>query len=303
MNKTRKVKKTKLYLKYLKKQRGGKIPNLTTFQTVCSPESAHANLIALKSIKSPEESDDFIQVVLSKMKSSDQPLIVKIQEPGKFLTNELKIQKLLKDQNNVIQYICDFPCLFNKMKWNSKIEKPTSFCDDSGESMHIIVMEYINNDLANLFETIDLPEEVFKSIIKQVGFSLLEIHLNHNIAHNDLNRGNLLVNIGTPKDITYIIDDFSTTINTFGYEFILIDFQRGNIISVDSSNNNNLISFNNSSSSSNILFQLALDEISLAFELVSKWIKTNERKIFLRSLVESIMNCKSLPELISIINL
>jgi hypothetical protein len=300
MNKTRKLKRNKLYLKYLKKQKGGRIPNLTSFQTVCSAERAHASLIGLKSIKSPDESDDFIQVVLSKMKENNIPLIVKIQEPGKFLTNELNVQKILKEQNNVIRYICDFPCLFNKLIWNSKIEKPTTFCDESGDSMHIIVMEYINNDLANLFETKDLSDDIFKSIIKQVGFSLLEIHMNHHISHNDMNRGNLLIDIDKPKELTYIIGEISKTINTLGYEFILIDFQRANIISIDSSNNNDMNIMNDSSI--NILFQLTNDEISLAFELMSKWIKNGKQKEILKSLVQSVIESETITDLIHVID-
>lgn len=296
---TRKIKRNKVYLQYLKKQKGGRIPNLTSFQTVCSPEKAHASLIGLKSIKSPYESDDFIQVVLSKTKESESPLIVKIQEPGKFLTNELNVQKILKDQNNVIKYICDFPCLFNKVVWNNKIEKPTTFCDESGELMHVIVMEYINNDLAKLFETTEIPNNIFKSIVKQVGFSILEIHLNHFISHNDMNRGNLLIDIDSPKELTYKIGDFTKTINTFGYEFILIDFQRANILSIDSSNNS---SNNNMFGESNILFQLANDEISLAFELMSKWIKNIEQKNILKLLVNSVIKTTNISELINIID-
>jgi hypothetical protein len=53
---------------------------------------------------------------------------------------------------------------------------------------------------------------------------------------------------------------------------------------------------------SNILFQLANDEISLAFELISKWIKNIEQKNILKLLVNSVIKTTNISELINIID-
>ena len=273
-----KNKQKHIYLKYLPKQKGGRIENLTTFKKVCNSKEASTQLVGIKSLKDPLESDSFIHVVLSKYKNED--LIVKIQEPGKMLTTELKIQKELANQTNVVHYICDFPCLFNST-WKNPIEKPKTFCDTEGTEYHMIIMEYINNDLADFLEK-DHTQDNLISIVKQVGFSLLEIHMNHKIHHGDINRGNLLVDFSIPKEIEYKVGKYSKKVNTLGYEFVLIDFQRGNIIKTEEEDT---------------LFQLAIDEISLAYELMSKW----SGKKILESLMNRIMICKSVEEVFSIL--
>ena len=282
---TRKVRRN-IYLRYLPKMRGsGRIPDLTTFKIVCNPKDANARLLGIRSFKSLADSDDFVHVALAQMGKKE--LTIKLQSPGRLLKRELEITKLLKGQNNIIIHICDFQCLFNDIIWMKPLTKPSSLCEEVGTPYHMIVMEYINNDLSEFLELNSYSDEMFRSIIKQIGLSLMEIHINHKISHGDINRGNILLEIGKPKDIIYRIGDLTETVNTYGNEIIWIDFQRGTIFKVEND--------------SDILFESANDEISMTYELMSKWILNKEYKEDLLKLMNDIMNAVSIKEMFTVI--
>lgn len=281
--KRKKMKNAPIYLKYLHKQKGGRIANLTTFKSVCNPETASVQLIGLRSLKTPEESDDFVHVIKSAIDKS--PIVVKVQEPGRMLKMELDIQKRLRNCNNVVNYICDFECLFDNFIWSKPLQTPRTFCDKKGSALHLIVMEYINNDLANYMESESISKEVLCSLVKQAGYALLDFHINCNVSHNDINRGNVLLDVGIPKTLSYTINEYTATVDTMGVEIVFIDFQRGNI---------------HEGADEPLAVQLANDELSLVYELMSKW--THEYKAPLQRLMYDIMETKSLKQLFSIIN-
>lgn len=277
----RKTKGIDILLQQLSKTKGGRIPNLNTFKIACTEEDAHAKLIGFKSLKSPEETDDFVHVVL-KMETRPTTLVAKLQEPGRLLSMELNIQKKLQYQSNIVHYICDFSCIFDSIIWKTPLRAPERFCVEKGTLYHMILMEYIPWDLANFLETQHYDETILQSLVQQVGLSLLEIHINHGISHNDIHRGNVLLDIDTPKDIVYTIGDFTKKVPTHGHEVVWIDFQRGNILEdVDTGT----------------MCQLASDEVSLAFELMSKWVKP-EYKDDLQKRMRNVMLSKNIPELL-----
>jgi hypothetical protein len=128
---------------------------------------------------------------------------------------------------------------------------------------------------------------MLRSIIKQVGLSLMEIHINNKLSHGDVNRGNILLDVGIPKDIVYRIGNLTETINTFGNEVIWLDFQRGSIFNVEDDNN--------------ILYESARDEISMTYELISKWVQGKDNKEQLVKLMNDIMGTTSIKEMFNVI--
>lgn len=258
---------------------------MSTFKIVCNPDDANATLVALRSLKTPEESDDFVHVALAQL--GEKELIIKLQTPGPLLKRELEISEILKGKNNIVTHICDFPCLFNDIIWMSALKKPASLCEETGTPYHMIIMEYINNDLATFLEQKVYSHEMFLSIIQQVGLSLMEIHMNTKVSQGDINRGNMLLEIGTPKDIIYTIGDRKITVNTYGNEVVWIDFQRGSLF--------------NKYKNKNILFQSAKDDISVAYELMSKWVKNTLHKEELVKRMNETMDAESVDELFQII--
>jgi serine/threonine protein kinase len=264
------------------KKGGSRNENLTTFKTVCSPKEAHAKLLGVESIKSADEADKFIHVVKSII--SNKNAIVKIQEDGRMLRMELDIQKRLGNHPNIVRYICDFACKFNPIIWTKPLLKPRTFCDDKGIDLHMIIMEYINDSLDTFLESKYVTNTVFASIVKQVGFALLDIHLNYGICHNDLNRGNILLEIGEPKQIVYSFGKYKKAINTFGHLVVFIDFQRSNLVE----------------DSEEYVYKIvqASDEISLAYELMKKWSVSPIYKSVLHSLMLDIMDSKTLDSIV-----
>lgn len=282
---TRKVKRS-VYLRYMPKMRGsGRIPHMNTFKLVCNPKDAHAKLLGVHSFKTQADSDDFVHVALAQL--GEKELIVKLQSPGMLLNRELEITKRLRGQNNIITHTCDFKCLFNDIIWMNPLTKPASLCEEAGTSYHMIIMEFINNDLSKFLELDAYSDEMLRSIIKQVGLSLMEIHINNKLSHGDVNRGNILLDVGISKDIVYRIGNLTETINTFGNEVIWLDFQRGSIFNVEDDND--------------ILYESARDEISMTYELISKWIQDKDDKEQLVKLMNDIMGTTSIKEMFNVI--
>jgi serine/threonine protein kinase len=284
--KTRKQNKPIIYLQYLKKNGGGRIENLITLKPVCSPEEAHAKLIATHSLKTPYEADDFVHVLKSKI--MDKEVIVKVQEAGRMLNMELSIQRKINNLPNIVKYVCDFSCKFDQLIWTKPISKPRTFCDTEGKSLHIIVMEYINNSLDTFLESETYTDKIVISIVKQLGFTLLDLHVNYGISHNDLNRGNILLHVGNPEIITYTIDGFTRNVDTLGYLVVLIDFQRSSFVDTINEYEFRVIQ--------------AADEISLAYELLKKWIERTEKKEKLHTLMQQIMYASCVKEIVTFID-
>jgi serine/threonine protein kinase len=286
--KTRKKQKIGLHLALCAKKGGSRNELLTTFKSVCSPKEAHAKLLGTTSLKSPDEADEFVHVVKSLVESN--PVIVKVQEYGRMLIMELAIQKRLATHPNVVHYVCDFECKFNPIIWTKPLEKPHTFCDAEGTKYHLIIMEYINHSLHSFLEgSSDITVPILTSLVKQMGFTLLDIHLNYGISHNDLNRGNILLHIDEPETITYTFEDICKSVDTFGHRVVLIDFQRSSLVDdVDDEYDYKIVQ--------------AADEISLAYELMKKWSTSPAYKSALHMLMMNIMNMRSLYEIIDAID-
>lgn len=334
MKKTRK-KKThiRLNLTYLPKRGGSRHEGLATFKTICNSKEGQAQLLIKKSIKTPEENTDFVHVLESTYNNTT--LIVKVLEPSNQVYKELAIHKLLYDQPNIVQYICDFQCNVDKLIISSPINHPYQLCTDNGQPLHIIVMEYINTDLAEYLRNNNVPEHIFISIVKQIGFCLTNIHVNYSISHNDINRGNLLLKIdksASQKELTYTIHNNTSTVQTYGYEFIIIDFERGSILDNKYMNifrayiniynnmiNNNYDNYNEYDNINNNMNNLsntekayrkygsyvvvqAIDEITIAYNLLSRWASSPKYKTAIKSFSEQISETKSLNKLFSLID-
>lgn len=274
-------KSSTIHLRLLSKKGGSRNESLTTFKAVCSPETAHAKLFPIQSIKTPDEADEFIHVIQSLVDNKD--VIVKVQEPGRMLTMELSIQTLLSSHPNVVRYVCDFECTFNQLLWRQPMYTPRTFCDNEGSPLHILVMEYINNSLDTFLESANYTNNALRSIVKQIGFALLDIHVHYGISHNDLNRGNILLHVGSPDILTYTFNDDVKRVDTEGYLVVLIDFQRSSLVDETDEREYRVIQ--------------AADEISLAYELMKKWTRNEEHKLKLYSIMMDVMNMTDLSQI------
>lgn len=154
-------------------------------------------------------------------------------------------------------------------------------------------MEYINNDLAEFLEAGNYTDAMFNSIVKQVGLSLMEININCEISHNDVNSGNILLETGQPsKNIVYSIGDLTETVSTEGNEVIWIDFERST--KVKNKNNENSEELDPS-------LQSAIDDISHAYRVMSMWTKNIKEKQRLEGGMYAVIKVRTEEDLFKII--
>jgi serine/threonine protein kinase len=134
-------------------------------------------LLGYKTIKASEETsmhkDDFVHVVLSKLKDYKDPVVVKVYDKDNFhLHIELKILQTINGYRNTAQLICDFTCDDDKDKYNTKIIKQIRFCGNGSNKLHFFVYEYIaHGDVSDFLREQMFPYEA--SIIKSIIFGII----------------------------------------------------------------------------------------------------------------------------------
>lgn len=93
-----------------------------------------------------------------------------------------------------------------------------------------IVMEYCDGSLIDFFETIH-PIEYYESLFFQICVSVLCMQRHLNMLHNDLSISNILYKkIRNNTILQYNINDISYCVPTFGYLFLVIDFEKSILV-------------------------------------------------------------------------
>lgn len=247
-----------IYLQHIPKHSGGaRLLNAHTFQASCSTEdksSATAWLQATKTLKEPEEAayDEFVHGMEGLMKSTK--VIIKLQAVSRLSEREAQVAEQFRKnpQNNVAIPICEFKCRHDILQWKKPIRMRTPFCNGSDTLMSVFVMEYIPHHLTEIPPP---PADILHAILKQLGYTLLELHYEQGLTHGDIGSGNMLLDIDTPKTNTYHIAGQTRTVDTHGYEPILIDFQRS-------------VKYKGAPDAA-----FAASEIAMAYDILSHWWK------------------------------
>jgi hypothetical protein len=263
-----------MYLQYLPKQGGGRLKNVMTFRATCDfadKTVATAWLEATGTLKGPEEAayDQFVHVTKGLMKEQD--VVIKLQGVSRLSEKEAQLAIRFRDNlpPNVVVPICEFKCKNDLITWRQPVTQPKQFCSGKTDLTSVFVMEHIPHNLIEYAMTHPLPRG---TILKQIGFALLNLQVQWGITHGDIASGNIMLDIGDPKTITYTIGG-PIHVDTQGYEVVFIDFQR----SVQTRE-----------------LGAVLDEICLAYELLWRWAKWP-----IRDLMDRIEATTTIPELIT----
>ena len=224
-NKTQKI----CELEKLHKSPRSRIAGMETYKINCGKNM----LIGYETIKGSEETsnhkDDFVHVVLSKLKDYDKPVVVKVYEEDNFhLHIELNILKKVRDFRNTATIICDFSCNDDKNKYITKIKKQIQFCGNGTNKLHFFVYEYIVNGDISVFLSKNQDIEIIKSIILQTTCVIIQLASIYKIYHGDINSGNILIDTISDDNINYCIEDETFVIKTHGFIPKIIDFGRSN---------------------------------------------------------------------------
>ena len=132
---------------------------------------------------------------------------------------------LLIDNNitGIVHYYCYFECKDDI----SKAPNNGALCKGQGNTMRILVMEYIKNKSFALHKWHNT--DIIKSLIKQVLCISVDAFLKFGFVHGDLHCNNILFKKSTRELLIFIIDGKKVTINTNGYKAKLMDFELSKI--------------------------------------------------------------------------
>ena len=195
-------------------------------------------IIGYETIKASEETsqykDDFVHVVLSKLKDYTEPVVVKIYDNNNFhLDIETKILEVINGYRNTATLICDFTCDDNKERYIKKITRHIHFCNKNGSSeinnnLHFFVYEYIAyGDISEFFMK-NPDSKIIISLILQIMCVIIQLATIYGIYHGDINTGNILIDKIDNQNIDYCIEGTNFTIKTYGIIPKIIDYGRSN---------------------------------------------------------------------------
>lgn len=251
---------TPVYLYHLPKHSGrSRLHGSHTFEAKCAAgdkSSATAWLVATETLKGPEEAayDEFVHVMEGLLENTK--VVIKLQEVTSLSEREASVATQFRNRpaNNVVIPICEFKCRHDLLHWMQPIRMREPFCTGGDTLLSVFVMEHISYNLAEYFEKHSNNEQALRSCLKQLGFALAELHFVHGMSHGDIGSGNIMLDIDTPKTNIYTIAGHQYSVDTHGFEPILIDFQRS-------------VKYRRACVDAGT----AADEIVLAYEFIARW--------------------------------
>jgi len=219
-----------MYLRYLRKQRGGRLSNVATFCSECEEKQKDATWSIETSLQSGDEaSESFAHVGLAKLLS--EPVIVKVMRDGRMAQQESTTHTWFRNNPhpNIIQGICEFKCTDNPIKWQRRVYKPQPMCDISSTiPFMILVQEYIRG--GDLHTITDWNIEMWLSIILQLTFASMEWYEQHGFLYGDWHFGNILLDVTNESSVTYKAFGHKWKVkNTTGLRPVLTDFSRSDL--------------------------------------------------------------------------
>lgn len=275
---------TPIYLTHMAKHGRGRMKHIQTFRASCAAgDKTHAT----DTLKEPEAIIHVVNGVLA-----DRQVVVKLQEVSRLSEREAQVATRISeiDPPNVAAPICEFKCKNDRINWKQPIKGiPKQFCSGKIDMTSVFVMEYIPHNLITFLSSSSVPAPIYISILKQLGYALINLYVGLKMTHGDIGSGNLMLMITTPRSIEYtMIDsldsmDYSKiyTVDTLGYEPILIDFQR----SVMYSGQPDPI--------------VIADELALTYDCISRWAR--DAPFSLTDVIDSLSAVESMAEVIDIV--
>ena len=153
----------------------------------------------------------------------EHSVVVKISNNQENLKKEYDIYEELAKHNikGILHYYCYFECNDSIKRIDDGINE--SLCNGTGDTMRILVMEYIKNKSFGMHQWKDI--EQIKSCIKQVICTCLDAFLKCGFVHGDLNCNNILIKNTSITQIIYKFNDKEISIPVKGYKTLFMDFE------------------------------------------------------------------------------
>ena len=153
-------------------------------------------------------------------------IVVKISKNKELLKKDYEISNELKKLKciNFAKYLGFFSCKDIINDYNKNKPLPNYFCKNNGTYNYFLFMNYYPLGSINDFRPTNINELI--SIINQLLESTTLAFEKMNFIHGDLHPGNILIKQTTKRTIDYEFNNLSKSVDTFGYEIVLFDFDR-----------------------------------------------------------------------------
>jgi serine/threonine protein kinase len=151
-------------------------------------------------------------------------VVVKVANNTETLYKEWNAYQDLTSHNipGILQYYCYFTCNDDITRFLTDPSSNT-VCNGPGDSMQVLVMEYVKSQSMKSYNWKDYPIDVLKACVKQVLLTSLEAYLACGFIHGDLHLDNVLV-----KDTTQEIQKYeriNIVIPMCGHRIKLMDLE------------------------------------------------------------------------------
>jgi len=244
-----------VFLQHMPKHGGGRLHDVQTFRASCdagSKDSATAWISATKTLKSPDEVayNSFAHVMEGLLEN--EPVVIKLQTVGRLSNREATVTAYFREKTrrNIVVPICQFQCHHDLVKG----QKPLPVRAGSDPMLSVLVLEYLPHNLIDYLVSQPVSDLVRVSILKQLGFTIIQLHLVDRMSHGDIGSGNMMLDVGEPRRNDYVIRGKTWSVDTHGVEPILIDFQRSTAFTGRASRD------------------ILVDEIALAYDVLARWV-------------------------------
>lgn len=175
-----------------------------------------------KAIKMPNKK--ILQGIINKK----HKVVLKIANSSEDLEKEWEIYKELHNNKipNLTKYFCYFKCADIIEKY---VNPSNSICNGKGETMQVLVMEYLPAQSFKNFDWTTVPIESLRSCILQAILFCLYSFEKLGFIHGDYHLDNLLICKTQKKQISYS----NITVGLHGLQIKCIDFELSKIGSTD----------------------------------------------------------------------
>ncbi len=165
--------------------------------------------------------------VLKAILQQNGAVIVKLG--GRAVKREYEVGELLKTQRGFLKFICHFACNDDYLEHSGATPNKT-LCKSRGDSMHAIVMPYMDagsvGDHAWTLQNV----EVLRSLMKQSVLFVLSAWEKSKFLHGDLHVKNILIKPTTYEKVHVTL--FGQTISVPTHEFtpLVMDFENSEFV-------------------------------------------------------------------------
>lgn len=185
------------------------------------------NITALKTITTMKAVGMSRKKILEGLFNKRTNVVIKISDNSEEIEKEwYTFQKAKEFQlPGILEYYCYFTCADSVLNFTPTNQNKANICNGPGNSLKVLVMEYIKNPSFKRFQWINI--DIFRSCFKQVILTLLEGFLLCHFIHGDMHLDNALLKNTTRSTINYPTVGIELPLH--GYAVKLMDLEDGSV--------------------------------------------------------------------------